>query len=223
MKRCILIPSFVEGQITKLITPLPTDLILCADSGLLQAFRAGLIPHAVIGDMDSLDEAGFDRRQLPKEILWIKAPIEKDQTDTALCMEYAAQQGCDEIVIVGGLGGRLDHTLANLQNMVGYSHQGIKVSLQDQNNSVHIITDQTLTLLPLPDYAVSVLSWTPVSTGVTLTGMAYPLINATLTHDFPLGVSNEIIGAQATIQVRHGTLLVVCSKKCNLDNLQPVG
>jgi thiamine pyrophosphokinase len=213
MKRCILIPSFVEGQITKLITPLATDLILCADSGLLHAIHAGLIPHAVIGDMDSLDEMGFDQSQLPKNILWIKAPIKKNQTDTALCMEYALEHGCDEILIVGGLGGRLDHTLANLQNMVGFSHQGIKISLLDQTNHVHIITDQTLTLAPLPGYAVSVFSWTPVSTGVTLTGMAYPLTNATLTQDFPLGVSNEIIGVSATIQVRNGTLLVICSKK----------
>jgi thiamine pyrophosphokinase len=220
MKRCILIPSFVEGQITKLITPLATDLILCADSGLLKALKAGLVPHAVIGDMDSLDEVGFDLSQLPKNILWIKSPQKKDQTDTALCMGYALAHGCDEIVIVGGLGGRFDHTLANLQNMVGFSHQGIKISLLDKNNRVHIITDQTLTLTPLPDYAVSVLSWTPVSSGVTLTGMAYPLTNATLTQDFPLGVSNEITGASATIQVRHGTLLVICSKKtlC-LDNL----
>jgi thiamine pyrophosphokinase len=209
----------VEGQITKLITPLDTDLILCADSGLLQAYKAGLVPHAVIGDMDSLDEAGFERKSMPEDILWIKAPREKDETDTALCMEYALTQGCDEIVIVGGLGGRLDHTLANLQNMVGFSHQGVLVRLLDQNNSVHIITDNTLHLSPQPDYAVSVLSWTPVSSGVTLTGMAYPLTNATLTHDFPLGVSNEITGSAATVQVRHGTLLVIYSRKAvGLDN-----
>jgi thiamine pyrophosphokinase len=213
MKRCILIPSYVEGQITNLITILPTDLILCADSGLLQAFNAGLVPHAVIGDMDSLEEAGFDQSRLPDGILWIKAPREKDETDTALCMEYALTLGCDEIVIVGGLGGRLDHTLANLQNMVGFSHKGVHVSLLDENNQVHILTDHSLNLEPLPGYAVSVLSWTPVSSGVTLTGMAYPLTNATLTHNFPLGVSNEIIGTSATIQVRHGTLLVICSKK----------
>jgi thiamine pyrophosphokinase len=213
MKRCIIIPSLVEGQITKLITPLPTDLILCADSGLLRALDEGLVPHAVIGDMDSLDEAGFDKVQLPDDILWIKAPREKDLTDTALCMEYAVEQGCSEIIIVGGLGGRLDHTLANLQNMVGFSHKGINVQLLDQNTAIYILTDNTLTLLPLPGYSVSVLSWSPVSNGVTLTGMAFPLINATLTYDFPLGVSNEIIGASATIQVRHGTLMIICSKK----------
>jgi len=215
MKRCILIPSFVEGQITELITPLPTDLILCADSGLLHALHAGFIPHAVIGDMDSLGEAGFDQSQLPDNILWIKAPKEKDQTDTALCMEYALTQGCNEIIIIGGLGGRMDHTLANLQNMVGFTNRGIKVCLLDQNNRVHIVTNQTLNLSPLPGYSVSVLSWTPVSSGVTLTGMAYPLTNATLTQDFPLGVSNEIIGTSATIKVRLGTLLVICSKKCS--------
>jgi thiamine pyrophosphokinase len=196
-----------------MITPLPTDLILCADSGLLQAFHAGLVPHAVIGDMDSLDEAGFDRNQLPKSILWIKAPKEKDQTDTALCMEYALTQGCDEIIIVGGLGGRIDHTLANLQNLVGYSHKGVKVSLLDENNRIHVLTDQTMTLAAIPGYAVSVMSWTPVSSGVTLTGFAYPLTNAVLTQDFPLGVSNEITDTSATIQVEHGTLLVIYSKK----------
>jgi thiamine pyrophosphokinase len=213
MKRCILIPSFVEGQITKLISPLPTDLILCADSGLLQAIESDLIPHAVIGDMDSLEEAGFDQSHLPEGILWIQSPREKDLTDTALCMQYALDQGCDEILIIGGLGGRLDHTLANLQNMIGFSNKGIQVSLLDQNNSVHIVTDSSLTLSFRPDYAVSLLSWTTETTGVTLTGMAYPLINATLTQDFPLGISNEIVDDQAIIEVGHGTLLVICSKK----------
>lgn len=188
-------------------------MILCADGGLLHALDAGLIPHAVIGDMDSLEETGFDRRRLPDKTLWIKSPIEKDQTDTGLCMEYALSQGCTEIIIVGGLGGRLDHTFANLQNMIGFSHRGINITLLDQYNYVHILTDNKLTLPSLADYAVSIFSWTPVSSGVTLTGMAYPLTNATLTHDYPLGVSNEIIGDSATIQVRHGTLLVVCSKK----------
>ena len=196
-----------------MITPLPTDLILCADSGLLQAIESDVIPNAVIGDMDSLEEAGFDQSRLPEGILWLQSPREKDVTDTALCMQYALDQGCDEILIVGGLGGRLDHTLANLQNMVGFSGKGIRVSLLDENNSVHIVTNQALTLSALPGYAVSLLSWTPETIGVTLTGMAYPLTNATLTQDFPLGVSNEIIEDEAIIQVGQGTLLVICSKK----------
>lgn len=213
MKRCILIPSYVEGQITKLITPLPTDLILCADSGLLHALEEGLIPHAVIGDMDSLTDAGFDRRRLPEGVLWMTAPREKDLTDTALAMAYAVEQGCDEILVVGGLGGRFDHSLANIQNMVGFSLKGINVHLIDQTTQIYIITNQTLPLTPLLGYAVSVLSWTPVSTGVTLTGMAFPLTNATLTDDFPLGVSNEVVEDHATVQVKSGTLLVICSKK----------
>jgi thiamine pyrophosphokinase len=203
----------VEGEITKMITPLSTDLILCADSGLLHALGAGLIPHAVIGDMDSIAEAGFDRRLLPEGVLWITAPREKDLTDTALAMEYAVSQGCDEILVVGGLGGRFDHSLANLQNMVGFSLKGINVHLIDQTTRIYIITNHTLFLSPLLGYAVSVLSWTPVSTGVTLTGMAFPLTKATLTADFPLGVSNEIVGDQASVQVGRGTLLVICSRK----------
>jgi thiamine pyrophosphokinase len=191
----------------------PTDMILCADSGLLVALKAGLIPHAVIGDMDSLEAAGYDRKDLPADVLWIQSPARKDLTDTALCMEYALEQGCDELVILGGLGGRLDHTLANLQNMVGYSRKGLTVSLLDRDTRIFILSDGTQRLDALPGFSVSIFSWSDQSEGVTLTGMAYPLADATLTPDFPLGVCNEILEDAASIQVRKGTLLVVCSKK----------
>ena len=212
MKRCILIPSYAEGPITNLITPLPTDLILCADSGLFVAMQAGIVPHAVIGDMDSLEAAGFRQSQLPDGILWVTAPRNKDQTDTALCMEYAIAQGCTEIILLGGLGGRFDHTYANLQNMVGFASKGTQVRLMDQNTIIHILTDNKLTIPKVPGFAVSIFSWTPESTGVTLSGVTYPLRSATLTHDFPLGVSNDITEAYATIEVGQGTLLVICSK-----------
>ena len=213
MNRCILIPSYVTGQVTNLIKTNPSDLVLCADSGLLVALQNGLVPHAVIGDMDSLEERGFDRSSLPENVLWIQSPKEKDMTDTALCMEYALAQGCEELIIVGGLGGRLDHTLANLQNMVGFSKRGLKISLVDQNTRVFILTDGTKTVESMPGFSLSVLSWSETSVGVTLSGVAYPLRDATLTYGFPLGVSNEIIDDSATISVAKGTLLVVCSMK----------
>jgi thiamine pyrophosphokinase len=213
MNRCILIPSYVTGQVTNLISPCPTDMILCADSGLILALQVGLIPHAVIGDMDSLAERNFDRSKLPESVHWIQSPREKDQTDTGLCMEYALSQGCEELIVVGGIGGRLDHTLANLQDMVGFSRRGLKVSLLDENTRVFIISDGSRTIEALPGFSLSVLSFSEQSNGVTLTGVAYPLTNATLTHDFPLGVSNEITGEFATVSVAKGTLLVICSKK----------
>lgn len=213
MNRCILIPSYVTGQVTNLINADSTDLILCADSGLFLALQSGLIPHAVIGDMDSLAEAGYNRSDLPEGILWIQAPVHKDLTDTGLCMEYALLQGCDELIVIGGVGGRLDHTLANLQNMVGFSRRGLKISLLDENTRVFIITDDTKTVEASTGFSLSVLSWSEKSVGVTLSGVAYPLHDATLTSDFPLGVSNEIIDAFATITVAKGTLIVICSKK----------
>lgn len=188
-------------------------MVLCADSGLLLALQNGLVPHAVIGDMDSLEEHGFDRSSLPESVLWIQSPSQKDMTDTALCMEYALAEGCEELIIIGGLGGRLDHTLANLQNMVGFSHRGLKISLLDQNTRVFIISDGSKTMEALPGFSLSILSWSEKSVGVTLSGVAYPLDDATLTSDFPLGVSNEITDDFATVSVAQGTLLVICSKK----------
>jgi len=212
MNRCIVIPSHVEGEITKLILFRPDDRILCADGGLLIALAAGITPQAVIGDMDSLAEAGFAKSQVPEGTKWVESSPEKDLTDTALCLETALEWGCDEIVLLGGIGRRLDHTLANLQNLVGFSKKGLRISIVDQNTKVFLLTDDAMVLNDLSGFAVSVFSWTPQSIGVTLTGMAYPLTDAVLYNDYPLGVSNKLSGTQGTIRVSHGTLLVVCSR-----------
>lgn len=208
-----MISSYVEGQITELITPKPDDLILCADGGLLLALEAGIVPHAVIGDMDSLAASGYQRKQLPPGINWIAAPKDKDLTDMGLCIEHAIQRGYNEIVIVGGLGGRLDHTIANLQNLVGYSSHGISISIVDQDNHISLLTDGTFVCTATPEFTLSVFSWSPISEGVTLVGMKYPLTEATLSYGFPIGVSNKILGTSGTITVKKGTLMIVCSRE----------
>lgn len=217
MSRCIIIPSHVEGEITKLIMFRPDDMILCADGGLLIALDAGIIPDAVIGDMDSLAQAGFNKDRLPGRTRWIEASPEKDLTDTALCLEAALEFGCDELVLLGGIGGRLDHTIANLQNVVGFSKRGLAIVIVDQNTKIHLLTDDTMTLTGLEGFSVSIFSWTPLSIGVTLSGMAYPLTDAVLSNDFPLGVSNRLVGAEGAVSVADGTLLIICSRLDQTD------
>ncbi|MDR1787595.1 MAG: thiamine pyrophosphokinase [Treponema sp.] len=89
-------------------------LIVAADSGLLAAEAAGVFPHAVIGDMDSLAETpgGLERlvRYPPGRIH--RRPRAKDQSDTELALDILLAQGCCEVWIIGGGGGRLDHLLA---------------------------------------------------------------------------------------------------------------
>jgi len=82
-------------------------ILVAADSGLASAGEAGLRPDWVIGDMDSLDDASrLDA--LPKERV-IRFARDKDYTDTELAFSHALKQGCDDIWIIGGGGGRIDH------------------------------------------------------------------------------------------------------------------
>ena len=100
MKKCIIITSYIEGNLSELMKGQDADLILCADGGFDLAREAGITPDLLIGDFDSLHAS------LPPAIKTITFPKEKDDTDTGLCVRAAFEQGCREVLILGGLGGR---------------------------------------------------------------------------------------------------------------------
>jgi thiamine pyrophosphokinase len=88
----------------------PYDLLVAADSGLTAAEEAGLRPDWIVGDMDSLQDRGRLSSYPPDRVLVY--PVDKDFTDTELALNLLWEKGCDEVWIIGGGGGRLDHTLA---------------------------------------------------------------------------------------------------------------
>lgn len=223
MKRCIILTSLLEGRVTDLITPGFGDLILCADGGFSHALEQGVRPDAVLGDMDSLEEAGYDPAQIPDGIRVVRAPRAKDRTDTGLCLEYALESGCSEAVVLGGLGGRLDHTLANLQDAAAFCVRGLSVSFRDRDVRAYFVTDGSLVVEPLPGFSLSVFAWSPTASGVTLRNVEYPLTDHTLETGFPLGVSNGFAGVPAEISVACGTLLVVCARLRGLDKAAKPG
>jgi thiamine pyrophosphokinase len=167
--------------------------------------------------MDSLEEAGLDPAQIPDGIQVIRAPRAKDRTDTGLCLEYALQAGCSEAVVLGGLGGRLDHTLANLQDAAAFCARGLSVSFRDRDVRAWFVTDGVLRVDPLAGFSLSVFAWSPRALGVTLRNVAFPLTDHTLETGFPLGVSNGFEEAPAEVSVADGTLLVVSARLRGLD------
>lgn len=108
-----------------------------------------------------------------------------------------------------GMGGRIDHTLANLQLLAFLSQSGKRGFLFDKANVITAITDQTLAFREIASGVISIFSCTDKSTGVTLQGLKYELNNAVLTNTFPLGVSNEFTGQESAVTVKDGTLLIV--------------
>ncbi|MCI5938067.1 MAG: thiamine diphosphokinase [Eubacterium sp.] len=203
---------FAAGEPTPIHGAVSDDaLVIAADGGFDYARSHGVTPHFVLGDFDSLPASS--RELLPDSA--IRYPKEKDDTDMMLALKLGLQKGCREFHIYGGLGGRLDHTLANLQSLTYLTEQGAQGYLYGENF--------TLTVLPAAkavhfaasepynraECLCSVFSLSDRCEGVTIQGLAYELADATLTNGFPLGVSNHFTGKDAFISTKKGTLAVL--------------
>ena len=190
------------------IKPDKNDLIIAADSGLNHAKTLGLTPAVVVGDYDSLGRAP----EPGPDVEVITVPAEKDETDTQLAIRLALSRGADDIHIIGGLGGRLDHTLSNLAILEALAQKKVRCVIEDGQNRVRLLQSDS-TILPRSGYTyVSLLSLDPIVKGVEIEGVKYPLKNAKLTRTFQYAVSNEITGNCCFIAVRKGSILVVESR-----------
>ena len=188
-------------------------LLLAADRGLDFFLETGLVPDIVDGDFDSLSGAGKAYLESLDHTEIVRLNPEKDDTDTMLAVKQALSLGAEEIQIYGGLGGRFDHSIANVQTLRYLSEHGAVGSLCDAQNWMTVQTVGTVRQYPRRDgWYFSLLSLSDTCTGVTITGAKYCLQNGTLHANFPLGISNEIVAERAEISLQTGTLLVLYTK-----------
>ena len=185
------------------------DWIIGADGGAARALEWGLSPQIVIGDMDSLP--GVDRADLAAlGSCFIEHPRAKDETDLELALIYAAQQGADEIVVLGALGGRIDHTLANMLLLTLPFLEGMRVRIVNGDEEVLLVrSGEMVTLQGSPGDLVSLLPIGGDALGVTTTGLAWSLQEEELRLGFSRGVSNQMTAREARVKVEQGFLLVV--------------
>ncbi len=183
--------------------PKSEDICIAADSGYKNARALGEKIDVLLGDFDSIGEP------LPDGVEVITVPAEKDFTDTQLAVQTALDKGADEIVIIGGLGGRLDHTLANLGLLGKLWDMRVHAIATDGYNRVRYISSSS-TLIARSQYKyVSVIPVDKKIKGVEIEGCKYPLKNKTLLRDDTLAVSNEVVGNCALISVRKGACYVI--------------
>lgn len=160
----------------------------------------------IVGDFDSL---GY----VPDNIPTVKHNPIKDYTDMSLAVEYMIEKGYDNFIIFGGLGGRLDHTLANLQMAYGFFKENkICINFVDSDHEVRFIKDTFVVRNAKAGDTFSLFTFDKCS-GVNVSGAKYNLKNHTFTNTFPLGVSNEFLGGECMIQVKEGVLIYVQVKK----------
>ncbi|MDE6951092.1 MAG: thiamine diphosphokinase [Lachnospiraceae bacterium] len=177
------------------------DLVIAADAGLRRIEEKGIKPDLIAGDFDTL-------QYIPQGENVLRMPPEKDDTDTAVALKEGIRAGYTTFHIYCGTGGRIDHTIANLQLLAYLSARGMRGFLFDKDSVFTVFENTGLAFDKIEDGYVSVFSWSERSTGVYLENLKYELHDAVLTNSFPLGVSNEFIGKKSRITVECGTLLV---------------
>lgn len=181
------------------------DFIIACDSGYQNAALLGIKPHILLGDMDSIST------ELPIDISTQVYPVMKDETDCILAINEGIRRGCEEFALLCGFGGRVDHIIGNLQSLAYLDDKGYRASLHGDREQARIITQSTGKEPYIPGMSLSVFAYGGIAKGVYLKGVKYPLEDATLTPNFPLGVSNYIEGPEAEITVREGRLLILRS------------
>lgn len=199
-RRCAIFTARCEGDVHAAYAPRENDFILCADAGYELARSAGIRPDAVIGDFDSMDA--------PEDETIIRHPVIKDDTDTILCIRHALEMGIRDFLIVGGIGGRLDHTIANLQTLGFLAEQGAQAELCDGKQRAWAVKNGSIRI-PRTSGKLSVFALGGECEGVFIRGAKYELENARLSPDFPLGMGNDFVADHAEIGVKEGTLLVI--------------
>lgn len=199
------------------VLPQPGDLVIAADGGYTYLKELGIEPDVLLGDFDSLS-------LVPEhEHLVRHSPI-KDDTDMALAVAYAVEQGYRRFFLYGGLGGRLDHTMANLQLLNGMSARGLEAYLIGQGNIITAITAERISFDSSAQGMISVFCMGPPASGIWERGLKYSLTDAVLTCDKTLGVSNEFTGQESSIEVHDGTLLILWEDAVGVPaGRQPLG
>lgn len=199
-KTCVVIGA---GPVRNLSVPADA-FVICADGGLAAAANFNVTPDLIVGDFDSL---GI----VPKGDNVVVYPVEKDVTDSFIAIEEGLKRGFDRFVFYGCVGGRLDHTLANIQHLQYLAKHGAQGMLVGDKETLTVIKDAAVHFDAKRKGGVSVFSLSEKSEGVTIEGLFYEAKDIPLTNGFPLGVSNHFIGKPATVSVKNGVLLIVTS------------
>ncbi|MGX8774263.1 MAG: thiamine diphosphokinase [Bacillota bacterium] len=203
MKRCVIVGGaeihrydIVRARLRE------DDFFVCCDSGLRHMDSLAAEPDLIVGDFDSHENPDTD-------VETIVLPAEKDDTDTFFAAKEMIRRGFGEFLLVGVIGARLDHTIANLSILLMLEAAGKKAFAVDDYSEMEIVSSGKAFIDDSYPY-FSLLNITGDAEGVTIRNAKYPLENAAIGCDYQYAVSNEVIpGETAEVSVAKGRLLLV--------------
>lgn len=178
------------------------DYVIAADGGLKTLQDMNIVPDMIMGDFDSLGYVPDGENVIRHEVM-------KDDTDMMLAVKFAMDKGYENIVIYGGTGGRVDHTISNIQTMLYASRRGASIEMCDSTNHYFAITDGNIRINGESKGMFSVFALGGIAHNVTVKNALYCIDNFEMSPDNPRGVSNSFVGKEVTISVEKGSLLIV--------------
>lgn len=185
-------------------------LIIAADGGANYCTRLGIVPHLLIGDLDSVESESLAALQT-QGVAIHRHPPEKDATDLELACDLALERGASSLWLLGALGGRWDMSLSNIMLCALEKYRTLPITLAGSNCRMHILHPGETSVHPShPGRKVSLLPLMGDVHGLTLAGFQYPLLDAILPFGSSRGVSNVITAAAGTVRHRQGVLLCIC-------------
>ena len=182
-------------------------LVLCADGGFRYARQYGISPDFIIGDMDSCGG-------MPTEnVRCVVLNPHKDDTDTICCVEKAIESGCEDITLLCALGGRIDHTLANIAVLDYIQNRGAKGRIVSQTETVTMLKDEKYTVNGKKGKTFSLFAYNCEKCTVSYCGAEYPLHNYEMQSGYPIGVSNVFTSDFAQITVKGGKAIFIINEQ----------
>ncbi|MBP5299493.1 MAG: thiamine diphosphokinase [Lachnospiraceae bacterium] len=210
MSKCVLVCA---GDLTVGSIPITEgDYVIAVDGGLMYCESLGIEPDLIVGDFDSLTDSFAEalkeiESKFPEKVVRLN-PM-KDDTDTMAALKIGIEKGFEIFYMYGCGGGRLEHTIANIQSLIYLKDRDLKGYIMEGEGMTFVIRNESVSFKETMEGFISLFALDPVIKGVTEKGLKYTLEKSELTYGFPLGVSNEFIGVQSEITVDSGTALVV--------------
>ena len=194
----------------------PFDCIVSVDGGLKYTKELGLIPTAIVGDFDTIQKEVLEEYRKIPSILWDVHKPEKNETDTELAIDTALKLGCENLVILGATGGRLDHEWSNVHLLKTCLDRRVDACLLDQQNKVYLIEPPGREFKREEVFGtyISFIPLTEKVRGITLEGFKYPLNNKEISIGVEAGrlISNEIMQENSRIRLTEGILICMESR-----------
>lgn len=188
------------------------DYIIASDKGLEILDKYNITPNYIIGDFDSIDKNILSKYINNKEIVIRKLNPEKNYTDTHMAIKLAIELNSTDVTILGAIGTRIDHTIANVHILKEPLEKGICCRIIDNRNEIQLINKKTVLEMDKGYKYISLIPLTTKVEEITLRGFKYPLSNATLEVGHSIGVSNEQCDKIAEIDLKSGILIMIKSK-----------